>query len=150
MNESEVVRIRPATAADADAIGRLLGELGYPTAPADVPARLAAVEREGGAALVAEGAEELLAVATVARQVSLHRAGPGAYITAFVVDERARGRGVGRMLLEAVERWACEHGHVRLTVTSHENRSGAHAFYERAGLPYTGRRFSRSLPVEPV
>lgn len=145
MNESELMRIRPATAADAEEIGRLLGELGYPTAPADVPARLVAVERGGGAALVAEKAGELLAVATVARQMTLHRAGAGAYITAFVVDERVRGRGVGRTLLEAVERWARDAGCSRLTVTSHEHRAGAHAFYERSGLPYSGRRFSRSI-----
>lgn len=146
MNESDLIRIRPATAADAEEIGRLLGELGYPTAAVDVPARLVALEREGGAALVAvDEAGRVVGVATAIRYATLHRAGQGAYITAFVVDERVRGRGVGRTLLEAVERWARSAGCSRLTVTSHEDRAGAHAFYERSGLPYSGRRFSRSL-----
>jgi GNAT superfamily N-acetyltransferase len=141
------IQVRRAAAADAEAIGRLLGELGYPTASGDVPGRLATVEAEGGAGFVAtDEQEQVVGVATVIRYMALHRPGPGAYITAFVVDETVRGRGVGKAILAEIERWALDQGCVRLTVTSHEDRSGAHAFYERAGLPYTGRRFSRSLP----
>jgi GNAT superfamily N-acetyltransferase len=52
---------------------------------------------------------------------------------------------VGRALVNAIEQWARERGADRLSVTSAEHRSGAHAFYPACGFPYTGRRFSKSL-----
>ena len=75
----------------------------------------------------------------------LHAGGVVAYVTALVTASHARGRGVGRALLASVERWARAAGCTRLTVTSAERRSDAHAFYEACGMPYTGRRFARQL-----
>jgi GNAT superfamily N-acetyltransferase len=139
-------RIVPARAADAAGIALLLGELGYPTSPADVPARLAAVEAEGGATLLAaDGAGAVLGLASVTSHAALHTGGPVAYVMALVVASAARGRGVGRGLLEAAERWARKRGCERLSLTSAEHRAEAHLFYPRCGLPYTGRRYSKVL-----
>jgi GNAT superfamily N-acetyltransferase len=141
-----VIDIRHATPADARSIARLLTQLGYPTSPDDIPARLAEVEREGGAALLAvNGGGAPIAVATTARYSALHKAGQVCYITAFVTDPEARGQGVGRRLLAAIESWARDKGCERISVTSAEHRAGAHAFYERCGIPYSGRRFSREI-----
>ena len=38
--------VRPAVATDAERIALLLGQLGYPTPPEDIPARVASIERE--------------------------------------------------------------------------------------------------------
>ena len=46
------VHVRRATAADADAIGRLLDQLGYPIATADVPARIDRLIDDGRAAVL--------------------------------------------------------------------------------------------------
>ena len=144
-----MIEIRHATAADAPAIATLLTQLGYPTATDDIPSRLDRVEQEGGCALVAaEGAAAPIAVATVARYGSLHKKGQVAYITAFVTAEEARGKGVGKRLLAAVEHWARRNGCERISVTSAEHRSGAHEFYVRCGIPYSGRRFSRDVLPE--
>lgn len=145
-----MIEIRSATPTDAPAIARLLTELGYPTAPDDIPARLADVEREGGAALVAViGRGAPIAIATTARYSALHKHGQVCYITAFVTDAEIRGQGVGRRLLAAIEDWALENGCERISVTSAEHRAGAHAFYERCGIPYSGRRFSRDIARSP-
>ena len=140
------MQIRAATPGDAPAIAAMLGHLGYPSDAADVPARLAAVAAAGGAVLLAweEGGAPVGLVGLQSHPV-IHATGPVAYITALVVAPSAQGRGVGRALVAAAERWARDAGCARLTVTSAEHRDGAHAFYPRVGLPYTGRRYSRQL-----
>lgn len=142
--------LREAGPADAEAIARLLGELGHPTPAADVPRRLAAMRAEGGQALLADDrALGPVGLMTLSSHAALHAAGPVAYITALVTTEAVRGRGVGRALVAAAFDWARRRGCVRLSVTSAERRAGAHAFYPRCGLPYTGRRFSAAIEAEP-
>lgn len=127
-------------------MAELLGQLGYPTDWHDIPARLAAVEHDGGAAfLVVDDGGRPVGLTCVMRYVALHAGGQGAYITALVADAGARGQGVGRALVNAAEAWAREHHCNRLTVTSAEHRADAHEFYPRCGMPYTGRRFSKRL-----
>lgn len=137
--------LRPATADDADVVARLLGELGHPADPADVPSRLAALYADGGAAVVALDRDEPLGLMTLSSHASLHRPGRVAYITALVTTAAARRRGVARTLVDAAKAWARERGCVRIAVTSAERRADAHAFYPACGLPYTGRRFSAEL-----
>lgn len=140
-------RLRAAAPADASAIARLLAELGYPTAPSDVPQRLAAVHAEGGAVLLAlDGDETPLGLISLTQYHVLHAPGPVAYITALVTTAGARGRGVGRALVQAAFEWAQARRCVRLSVTSAEHRADAHAFYPKCGLPFTGRRFSANVP----
>lgn len=146
MTAAASFRIGPARSADAPHIALLLGELGYPTAADDVPARLAAVEAEGGATmLAADGAGAVVGLVSVTSHAALHTAGPIAYVMALVVASGARGRGVGRALLEVAEQWARKRGCERLSLTSAERRAEAHLFYPQCGLPYTGRRYSKLL-----
>ncbi len=77
---------------------------------------------------------------------ALHAAAPVCYITALVVAAAARGRGIGRRMLDAADAWARERGCRRIVVTSAEHRADAHTFYERSGFEHTGRRFVRTLP----
>lgn len=142
--------IRRATPVDAPAMASLLAQLGYPTAAAELPPRVAAIERDGGVIFVArDESERIVGLASGARIATLHALGHVACITALVTAEEARGRGVGRALVAAIERWAREHRCTSLSVTSAEHRAGAHAFYPRCGLPYSGRRFSRRIDASP-
>jgi GNAT superfamily N-acetyltransferase len=127
----------------------LLAELGYTVEAAAVPPRLDAIRGEGGIALVAVEGEDTLGLIAVAAHAVLHAAGPVGLITALVVSSTARGRGVGRQLVERAKAWAAERGCVRLTVTSAEKRADAHAFYPACGLPYTGRRFAVTIVPPP-
>ena len=124
----------------------LLGQLGYPTSADDLPQRLSAIEAAGGIAFVAlDDAGQIVGLASGAHQATLHADGRVAYITALVTAAEARGRGVGRSLVDAIVLWAQENGCTRLSVTSAEHRADAHAFYPRCGLPYSGRRFTRMI-----
>lgn len=140
------IKIRRANAADADAIARLLDQLGYPTESADVPGRLERlVVNHRGAVLLAARDGEPVGLATVHVLSVLNRRRDVAWLTALVVDESVRGSGVGRTLVRAVEEFARRAGCERLSVTTHEDRSDAQAFYVRVGLEKTGRRFGKML-----
>ena len=127
----------------------LLGELGYPTAAEDVPRRLAAIRSQGNDVFVAvDDSGEILGLISLVRYATIHAPAPTAYIVALVVSSTARGRGVGRVLVDQAKRWAAGQGCMRLSVTSAEHRAGAHAFYPACGMPYSGRRVSTAIEPE--
>lgn len=89
------IRLRSATDEDAESVAALPAELGHPAEVADVPSRLAAVTRDGGAALLAvDEAEQPLGLMCLARHAVLHALGPVAYITALVTSSAARRRAI--------------------------------------------------------
>jgi GNAT superfamily N-acetyltransferase len=138
--------VRRATYRDAETIASLLGQLGYPAASDAVTRQMRNLDKSDNAILVAElPGEAVVGVTALHRMTVLHSELPVGYIMAFVVAEGARGQGVGRTLLAAAEQWARDAGCGRLVVTSAEARDGAHQFYPSCGLPYTGRRYGKSL-----
>ena len=138
--------IRHATAADAVALSALLSQLGYPSPPDSLPGRLDRLAANAGAAaLVAVRSDRIVGLATMHIISPVNRERDVAWLTTLVVDEAARGTGVGRALVGAVEARARDAGCERLSVTTHENRSEAHEFYTRIGFERTGRRFGRTL-----
>lgn len=62
-----------------------------------------------------------------------------AHLASMWVEPSHRRRGVGRLLVEGIINWACEHRAeaLRLGVTS--NNEAASRFYERLGFRKTGR-----------
>jgi GNAT superfamily N-acetyltransferase len=140
------VIVRPARTGDAEAISELLTALGYPASTEAIPERLSRLMATGWAtALVAENEGEVLGLATGHVLPVLHHTGLIARLTTLVVAESARGRGVGKQLVEAIEVWGRERGCQRIAVTTALHRDGAHAFYERLGYKHTGRRYQKLL-----
>ena len=95
--------------------------------------------------MVATDGGEVVGLATVHLRHALNHAAPLAQLSLLVVDERVRGRGVGRALVAAAEAWAREQGCHRMIVTTALQRSDAHAFYERIGYAHTGRRYGKDF-----
>jgi GNAT superfamily N-acetyltransferase len=130
-----VDHVRAVAESDAVAVAELLGQLGYsadPVATRDRLARWAA--DESSAALVWEDGGEVLGVIAVHVCPWFEKDGNWARIVALVVAETARGRGVGRELMSAVERFARQHGCRAVEVSSRSTRTDAHAFYRRLGF----------------
>lgn len=141
-----MLTIRAAVAADAETLASLLTQLGYQPSPTSIPARLDALRKEGGIALVAITEQgRVVGAASAAKHATLHADHPTGYITALVTDDTVRRQGIGRQLVAALEQWARDHGRHRLSVTSAEHRADAHAFYPSCGFPYSGRRFTKTL-----
>ncbi len=140
------ITIRPAVASDAPALASMLDQLGYPTEAGEIPGRLARMaERPGTTVFVAEQRDKPVGVVTVHLFPSLHTSDPVAWLTALVVDESARGTGVGSALVQRAEEWAQRHGAKRLSLTSHLRRGEAHDFYKRRDYAHTGVRLAKEL-----
>jgi len=144
--DSAVPAIRAATERDAPEIARLLTALGHPTATAATRDRWPEWSAAGNAALVAaDASERLIGVVTLHRMTVLHRPRPVGRITALIVDETARGRGVGRALVAAAEAELARAGCGLLEITSNFRLVEAHAFYAHLGYETTSVRFAKSL-----
>ncbi len=138
--------LRDAHAKDADAIAHLLRQLGYPTDAGDLPGRLELMAADGRSeVIVAERSGQMCGVATLHVEQVLNRRGMVGWLTLLVVDEKARGAGVGRALVTEVERRAQDAGCERLTVTTYDRLTAAQAFYEKNGFARTGVRFGKGL-----
>jgi GNAT superfamily N-acetyltransferase len=138
--------IRTAQSDDAPELARLLTSLGHPTATDEIVARWDAWREEGNTALVAARVDGSLAgVATLHVTIVLHRPRPVGRITSLVVDEGARGKGIGRALVAAAEQVLAEAGCGMVEVTSNARREDAHAFYRHIGYEQTSARFMKLL-----
>ncbi|MFT8243778.1 GNAT family N-acetyltransferase [Roseomonas sp. BN140053] len=140
--------IRRATEADAPALVELVRQLGRQVTEAEVLATL----REGDShpVLVAEEAGQVLGVVAVHATRMLHRLRPDARITTLVVAEGARGRGLGRQLVDAAALLAERSGCNRLELTTGRDRREAQAFYRALGFTDSSIRFHRMLgPDQP-
>ena len=143
----DYITIRSATGGDAAALSLLLGQLGYPSDADEIPGRLEKLyARPGSTVLVAETpAGEVIAAVTVHLFQALHTTEPTAWLTAVVVEENARGRGVGAEIVQYAERWAVERGAHKISLTSATRRQRAHGFYKDHGYEQTGVRLAKDL-----
>lgn len=140
--------IREANEQDAPELARLLTALGHPTDAEGVRARWHSWKAEGNSALVAaRGDGTLSGLATVHKTWALHRPKPLARITSLVVDEPDRGRGIGRALVAAAEKWLADAGCGILEITSNHQRQDAHEFYRHLGYEQTSARFMKKLQL---
>ncbi|HEX6472381.1 MAG TPA: GNAT family N-acetyltransferase [Streptosporangiaceae bacterium] len=64
----------------------------------------------------------------------------GAQVVSMWVDRRARGRGIGRLLLDAVVDWAVRRGAPRAELWVTDGNDPARRLYEQAGFVPTGVR----------
>ena len=128
-----MLTIRQTALADLPYVPKLLAQLGYELAEAEVRRRYEmVVKAPGHTLLVAEQDGGVIGLLHLYVRPALDKP-PEVIVQALVVDEAARGRGVGRMLMEVAERWAGQRGFMSVALTSHVARAEAHAFYERLG-----------------
>ncbi|WP_112248906.1 GNAT family N-acetyltransferase [Kribbella monticola] len=141
------MEIRPVQLADAAAVNELLAVLGYPQGePGDTARRIKAWSDDpSGAVYIADEAGVVAGVIAVQICPFFEREGCWARITALVVSERTRRRGVASQLMAAGESFAREQGCVRMEVTSRQERTDAHEFYRRYGYQDQAGKSSRFL-----
>jgi GNAT superfamily N-acetyltransferase len=140
------VTIRVAGQRDVDAIAPLLGQLGYPASALELGERLERLtDHPDAEVLVAELDGELVGVAAYQLIDLLERPDPQCRITALVVDDRYRRRGVAFALLHTIEESALDRGCFRLEVTTRTERADARAFYRAAGFDERPHRLVKPL-----
>lgn len=128
------MNLRRMSEGDAEAVARLCGQLGYPTSANEVAARFRAmgVDAEHCVYVADDPAAGVIGWIHVLSARHL-QANPSAQIGGLVVDAEFRGRGVGRALMQAAERWALEQGLSQVQLRSRTARTDAHRFYQELG-----------------
>jgi len=141
-----MTKIRHASIADSQAIVHLLGQLGRPSTIEEVLKKLEKFSgNERVAVFVAEVEGNVVGLVTAHILTVINRPRDVAWITALVVDDKARNKGVGRALVKTVEAYARRAGCERLSVTTYEHLKGAQEFYVKLGIAPTGLRFGKML-----
>ena len=142
------VSVRDAEERDAPAIASLCAQLGYPTPAEAVGVRMDRLREDRQArvivAVVDEG-DAVAGLATIHVRYTINHEAPIGQLTLLVVDERARGQGIGRTLVAESEAWARGRGCKRFVVTTALRRTDAHTFYEKLGFVHTGRRYGKDF-----
>jgi ribosomal protein S18 acetylase RimI-like enzyme len=148
------LKIRPASRADFEAVTALLEELGRPRVGDQTQADCRAVFEEQ---VVHADAHHIVAEDDGGRVVgfcSLHFRdrlnwpSDEAWVPDLIVTEGARMRGVGRALLEEVERRAIARECHAIQLESGYQRAEAHHLYRRFGMRDTGKSFYKPLRYE--
>jgi ribosomal protein S18 acetylase RimI-like enzyme len=132
-------QIRPATANDAPAAVGLMAQLaeyGHGQVDSGVEDRFRAMlDLPGHTIFVAEdGGRQVVGLLTVSHRWTLWHTGPCALIEELVVDEGARGQGLGRALIQAALDWAMAQGCSEVEVSTELDNTAAQAFYRRLGF----------------
>ena len=140
--------VRSAEITDVDGLVRLFLQLGHSGAGDGLPVRLKMLLADPRAdALVAQDGGALLGLATIFFVPVAHESAPWCRITALVVDEGHRGRGLGRALVVAAEAAAETAGCSRIEATSALHRTEAHDFYKGLGFARQSEHFLKRLPT---
>jgi GNAT superfamily N-acetyltransferase len=116
-------------------VTRLCAQLGYPTTLEQVERRFQSVLGQAGHRQVValDGAQVVGWMQLWIEACNLVE-DPQAEIAALVVDEGARGLGVGKALVEEAKQWARAQGVRQLRVRSNVVRPDTHRFYAREGF----------------
>ena len=138
--------IRPVEAKDAARLAELMTQLGYPSTEPQLCARIARIAEDPTAgAFVAEVDGRVVGMIGLLLHRGYEFDGYQGEITPLVVDEVARGRGIGRALTRVGEAWFRDHGVARVKINTAHHRREAHAFYEHLGYRSTGLRVVKML-----
>ena len=131
------VIVRPMRSEDAPRVANLTTQLGYPSTDADISRRFQLIgERSDTRLFVAEENGRVVGWIHV-QAASLLECDARAEIWGLVVDESARGTGVGRRLVEAAEDWARGRGLPSIALRSNQRRTDAQGFYLHLGYTIT-------------
>ena len=145
-----VIAIRSATLADAEPLARLMTELGYPTSSLQMERRLTSILGDASYETFVACDGDAIVGAVGTRVGPMYEIdAPYGQIMALVVAATHRRQGVGVLLVEAAESHFIERGAVVSIVTSANRRADAHAFYERHGYTFDGRRYKKALAPAP-
>jgi len=123
-----------ATPELVDAFARLIPQLSRSSAPPDRDALAGMIASAGTSVLVARDASSGAIVGTLTLVVFRIPTALRAWIEDVVVDESARGQGVGEALTVAACRIAAAAGAKTVELTSRPSREAANRLYQRLGF----------------
>ena len=139
------VEIREARPDDAEALVPLIELLPHKVTVEGLRRRLEQIPESDSPQLVAVEGGKVIGLCGLHRMTAIHREMPVGRITILVVNEEARGKGIGRLLVEEAERRFRAAGCMMIELTSNDWLVEAHRFYEKLGYQQTSKRFAKQL-----
>jgi uncharacterized protein YbbK (DUF523 family)/ribosomal protein S18 acetylase RimI-like enzyme len=134
--------LRRARPGDCGELARLAAELGYPCDEDAVRVRIEmSLARDDTTVIVAQLGGELVGWTNVDRTERFYL-DPFAEITGFVVDQRYRGRGLGKLIMAEAELWAASRSLKLIRLKANVTRLDAHRFYEGLGFERTKAQYA--------
>jgi ribosomal protein S18 acetylase RimI-like enzyme len=143
----KVERVTEADEALAEAVGRLVPQLSPTRRPPNMLELEELVATPGTNLIVARDGDAVLGMLTLI----VYRVPTGirAWIHDVVVDESARGRGVGDALTREALRLAEEAGAISIELTTRQEREAANRLYRRLGFEQRETNVYVWRPTEP-
>jgi GNAT superfamily N-acetyltransferase len=138
-------QLREAKPSDAPRLVELIDELGHEIDEKSVRKNLGKLKKAGELPIVATIGKQVVGLIGRHLMVTVHRPAPVGRIPILVVASEARGKNIGRMLVDAVEQWCRDRDCQLIEVTSNDRRTAAHAFYRHIGYERTSMRFFKTL-----
>ena len=141
----KVPKLREAKPSDSERIVELIRELGHEIDEKSVRKNLKALGKADELPIVATLEKQVVGLIGIHMMRTIHRPAPVGRIPVLVVAREAQELGIGRMLVEEVERRLKKAGCRIVEVTSNDRRGAAHAFYRHMGYERTSIRFFKKL-----
>lgn len=130
----EKIKIREMTVEDAKGVNVLSSQLGYPLSLEQTLQNINLVSQsKDHTAFVAEYEDKIVGWIGASQSIMVEIM-PQCEINGLVIDENHRGRGIGKLLIEEVKRWAKEKGNDKIGLRCNVIRTEAHLFYEHLGF----------------
>ena len=144
-----MIRVQLADEGDDLAVQEMLGQLGYVFTVEEVRARLILLATSGkDPILLAKQDSRVVGLIAMHCATMLHHREPVARITALVVRDDVRGKGIGRILVDAGTNLARQAGCSLMELTTAVHRIEAQAFYKALGFTASSLRFYRVFNEE--
>lgn len=145
---TDQVIIRDATMVDVEELTALMTDLGYPTTLEEFTERFKNISAHPDyRTIIAEVNGEMVGMAGLSKNIFYEMNGNYMRILAFVIKQSARKLGIGKLLIEASEKWAIEQGLNTVVISSgnRAERDAAHAFYQKMGYAIKSSGFVKKL-----
>jgi GNAT superfamily N-acetyltransferase len=141
------------TESDLEAVKVLSEQLGYPNSLGDIKKSFGEVSKSPSHKLLVARDSSHRVVGWI--QVNVEAASilsdTRGEVTALIVDEKHRGKGIGAMLLEKAEKWLKDQGIDFVRIRSNIKRLEAHEFYKNKGyeIKKSWHLFTKNLLAGP-
>lgn len=121
---------------DTNSVQKLMHQLGYEASVEEIQNRFTLLQGEPYHAVFVLENQGIQGCIHLEKTISLLY-GPRVQIRAFVVDEKARGKGFGKSLLSWAKNWAKNSNVSTIYLSANISRDRSHAFYLQNGFTKT-------------